>query len=112
MEIYYHNFYKKHKFSFDIVKMPFRKSDLPHKIFWNTITAEILSISTINSQKHNFRFQSSNNKHIFRTLKQGANLKALTRVFNEVIYQHQFGKFNASKESLKQDITQASKTNY
>ena len=85
--------------------MLFRKSDIPHKMFWNTITAEILNISTITSQKQNFRFQNSNNKHIFRTLKQGANLKALASVFNEPIYQHQFGKFNALKESLKQDVT-------
>ena len=31
--------------------MSFKKSNVPHKMFWYTITAEILSISTITSQK-------------------------------------------------------------
>ena len=75
------------------------------KMFLNTI----IRISTITSQKHNFRIQSSSNKHIFRTLKQEMNLKAMKRLFNELIYQHRFGKFSALEESLKQDVIQGSK---
>ena len=75
------------------------------KMFLNTI----IRIATITSQKHNFRIQSSSNKHIFRTLKQEMNLKAMKRLFKKLIYQHRFGKFSASEESLKQDVIERSK---
>lgn len=49
--------YEQDKFSFDIVKMPFRESDTPNKMFLTTLTVDILRIWNLHNCLSYFYFR-------------------------------------------------------
>lgn len=50
--------------------MPFWKSNVPYKMFYNTITSEILRIAKVSNNYTNFK--TAVNKLVLRMKKQGA----------------------------------------
>ena len=67
---------KRNNFSFHIVRMPQRKSNIPKKMFHSTITAEILRICRATSSFN--KFHESCNTLIDRMKKQGVQIYTTT----------------------------------
>ena len=77
---------KRDSFPFSIVRMPYSSSNMPSKIFYSSIGAEILRIGrTTNST---FKFQLSSHNIIQRMIKQGANSHKIKQSLSEAYGRH------------------------
>ena len=80
-------FDKRDSFPFSIVRMPYKCSNMPSKIFYSTIGAEILRIGRISSSSK--LFVSSAKPVVQRMLRQGANFKMILRTLKRIYGRHQ-----------------------
>ena len=81
-------FDKRDDFNFDIVRMPFKSSNIPSNMFYNTIAAECLRIAKVSENRQSFVL--SVKPLMTRMIKQGARkqniLNTLKKSFNKHIY--------------------------
>ena len=77
---------KRDAFPFDIVRMPFRSSNIPSKIFFSSFGAEILRIAKATSSVDLFLHTSKN--LVIRMTKQGARRDQLSRIFQKMLTRH------------------------
>ena len=91
---------KRDNFNFDIVRMPFRKSNIPQAMFYATINAEILRIGKATSVFELFCGTSQN--LLERMKKQGANHSKLRASLKKMLNRHQkqFSKFNKNNADI------------
>ena len=97
-------FDKRDNFSFDIVRMPFYCSNVPSKMFYWSIGAEILRTSRATSKIEDL---TRNCKQLLRRmLKQNDQMRRIKFYLIKMIQQHQevFIKYNKSIEELIQAI--------
>ena len=78
---------KRDSFPFSIVRMPYKCSNMPLKIFKATIGGEILRIGRVSSNEE--AFLNSARILLFRMKKQGANLKDLTNILKQLFGRHE-----------------------
>ena len=79
-------FDKRDAFNFSVVRMPYKCSNIPCKMFYSTIGAEILRICRATSH-YNF-FLISARSLINRMRKQGADTQGIQRVITKMIGRH------------------------
>ena len=91
---------KRDDFNFEIVRMPFKSSNIPSKMFYNTISAESLRIARASSNSINY--SNSIKPLITRMLKQGANCTKIQTSLKKSFNRHfnQFSKIAQTFESL------------
>ena len=91
---------KRDAFNFHIVRFPYKDSTIPSKMFFSTISAEVLRICRANTSKESFI--KSSKTLIQRMLKQGADPLGIKRVLTKMINRHatDFMKFNTSNHQL------------
>ena len=86
---------KRDNFPFSIVRMPYKSSNIPSKIFYSTLGAEVLRIGRASSS--NDDFIRSAKIVINRMKNQGADQKNVTRVLKRAYGRHDaLKKFNAN----------------
>ena len=98
---------KREAFKFDVVRMSFKCSNMPHKMFYSTISAEVLRICRA---KSNYRlFLDSVHKLIIRMRKQGAETLGINKIVTKMMCRHwqPFEKFGLSVEQIASDISSA-----
>ena len=92
-------FDKRNNFSFSIVRMPHRNSNIPGKMFYSTINAEILRICRATSTFDSFLETSLT--LITRMKKQGANNRQIAFYTRKLIHKHrEFDKYDIDKDHL------------
>ena len=79
---------KRNSYNFYIVRFPYKSSNLPSKMFFATIGAEILRICRANTDFLNF--VSSCKILLQRMLKQGANKSGIKNVLNKMLGRHEY----------------------
>ena len=80
-------FDKRDSFPFSIVRMPFKSSNMPSKIFYATIGAEILRIGRVSSSSAAFILSAK--PLIQRMLRQGAVLNMVSRTLKRTYGRHE-----------------------
>ena len=85
--------------------MPYKRSNIPQKMFYATISAEVLRICRATS--HYKFFLDSAHKLIIRMRNQGADTQGIQRVVTKMINRHwePFVKFNLSSEQIASDVS-------
>ena len=98
-------FDKRDAFNFSVVRMPYKCSNIPRKMFYSTIGAEILRICRATSH-YNF-FLISARSLIDRMRKQGADTEGIQRVITKMIGRHlkPFEKYGVAAEQIALDIS-------
>jgi len=98
-------FDKRDAFNFSVVRMPYKCSNIPKKMFFSTIGAEILRVCRATSH-YNF-FLVSAHSLITRMRSQGADTPGIQRVINKMIGRHSkpFEKYNLSAEQIALDVS-------
>ena len=93
-------FDKRDNFPFSVVRLPYRCSNMPSKMFFATISAEILCIGRATSQYYYFIHCVKN--ILTRTKKQGADSFGIQKVLRKMIDRHpeSFLKFSKSTEEI------------
>ena len=96
---------KRDAFNFSVVRMPYKCSNIPCKMFYSTIGAEILRICRATSH-YNF-FLISARSLISRMRKQGADTQGIQRVIAKMIGRHlkPFDKYGIAAEQIAIDIS-------
>ena len=79
-------FDKRDSFPFSIVRMPFMSSNMPLKIFYSSVGAEILRIAKANNNIPTFF--NSTRAIIKRMLSQGGKLKSIINTLKKIFGQH------------------------
>ena len=88
-------FDKRDDFPFDIVRMPYKSSNIPSKIFYSSLGAEILRIGR--ATMSTTAFVSSSRALIHRMMNQGAAREDVTRLLKKIYGQYGlFRKFASS----------------
>ena len=77
---------KRDSFPFSIVRMPYKSSNMPSKIFYSTIGAEVLRLGRASSTPDKFVVPCK--AFIQRMLRQGAEYKQLVRVLKRTYGRH------------------------
>ena len=77
---------KRDAFPFSIVRMPFRKSNIPTNMFYSTIGSEVLRIGRVTS--HVDSFLKSTSSVLARMFKQGAEHAPLDRILKKMYGPH------------------------
>ena len=97
-------FDKRNDFPFDIVRMPYRSSNIPNKMFYTTASAEILRICKTSSLY--ISFTDTAQQLIKRVINQGGNLRLLKNSLKRMIERHYsvFVKFNKSITDIIHDL--------
>ena len=97
-------FDKRDTFPFSIVRMPFLDSNIPSKMFYSSLGAEILRIGRASNSSTGFL--RSSNKIVNRMLKQGGNLSKITKTLKKVYGQHfhTFCNFAPTSEAFVNNI--------
>ena len=95
---------KRDAFSFSVVCMPYLQSNMPSKMFYSTISAEILRICRATFKYTNFLLSCE--KLIIRMIKQGAKPLGIQNVVCKMIKRHtsDFDKFYKNPESITLDL--------
>ena len=98
----YKLFDKRDAFPFKIIRFPFLSSNIPNKMFYSSISAEILRICRASSQYQ--PFIDACDPFLKRMLEQGANRVNVNRSLNRLLTRHlgEFSKFAFQKEQLLQ----------
>ena len=101
-------FDKRDTFKFSVVRMPHKRSNIPQKMFYATIGAEVLRICRATSNY--VFFLDSSRKLITRMCSQGADTEGIQRVLTKMINRHwePFVKFNLSSEKIASDVSSSS----
>ena len=94
-------FDKRDAFPFDIVRMPHRNSNIPSRIFYSSIGAEILRIARTSSNCKSF--QESSKKLLSRMFKQGAIKERVIKTLKRAFGRHDILKEFAGTASLFAD---------
>ena len=110
MEVSQKLFDKRETFKFSEVGMPYKRSNIPQKMFYATIGAEVLRICRATSNY--VFFLDSSRKLITRMCSQGADTEGIQRVLTKMINRHwePFVKFNLSSEKIASDVSSSSTT--
>ena len=77
---------KRDNFPFSIVRMPFASSNIPSKIFYSAISAEIIRIARAST--HVEEFFSSSKSILDRMIKQGATIRKTKKVITKAVHRH------------------------
>ena len=95
---------KRNAFPFKIVRFPFRCSNIPRKMFFSPIQAEILRICRATAQFDSFI--DSCNPFIHRMIRQGASKDSLQGPIRKIISNHytQFSKYNHGVNQIRDQI--------
>ena len=96
---------KRDTFHFSVVRMPYKCSNMPYKMFYSTISAEVLRICRATSS-YSF-FLDSVKKLISRMSKQGADTAGIKKVVTKMMCRHwqPFEKFDLPLEQIASDIS-------
>ena len=99
---------KRDAFNFHIVRLPYKDSTIPSKMFFSTISAEILRICRANTCKESFIKTSQ--ALIRRMIKQGADSFGIKRILTKMMNRHtaDFKKFNISNSHLIERLVPSS----
>ena len=91
---------KRDAFPFSIVRMPFKDSNMPSKIFYSSLGAEVLRIGRANND--NAAFFKSAKSIVDRMIKQGGSKLKITNTLKKIYGQHftVFGKLCLSKSAF------------
>ena len=91
---------KRNAFKFSVVRLPYKCSNIPSKMFYATIGAEVLRIAKATST-YNF-FIKSVHGLLLRMKRQGADLFGLKKVLRKMLGRHfeNFQKFNKSIDDI------------
>ena len=98
-------FDKRDAFNFSVVRMPYKCSNIPKKMFYSTIGAEILRICRATSHYNLFLISARN--LIDRMRKQGADTQGIQRGITKMIGHHlkPFEKYGIAAEQIALDIS-------
>ena len=101
-------FDKRTTFKFSVARMPYKRSNIPQKMFYATISAEVLRICRATSNYNSFL--DSARKFITRMCSQGEDTQGIQRVVTKMINRHwePFVKFNLSSEQIPSDVSSSS----
>ena len=96
---------KRDAFTFSVVRMPYKCSSMPYKMFYATISAEILRICRATSEYK--YFLDSVQKLIIRMRKQGAKSLGIRRIVTKMMGRHgsNFHKFRIPAEVIALDVS-------
>ena len=100
-------FDKRDTFKFS-VRMPYKRSNKPHKMFYATNGVEVLRICC--ATPNYVFFLDSSRKLITRMCSQGADTEEIQRVLTKMINRHwePFAKFDLSSEKIASDVSSSS----
>ena len=95
---------KRDSYKFSIVRFPYKKSNIPSKMFLSTIGAETLRICRATSNYSTFL--DAVNPFMKRMKKQGANSRSLNRILSRFTKRHSpdFKKYKLKPEQIIKDI--------
>jgi hypothetical protein len=95
---------KRNAFPFKIVRFPYRSSNMPIKMFYSTISAEVLRICRASSNFDFFRRACK--PFLIRMKRQGAKKDGTRNSITRLVSRHskEFGKFQHPKEQLVNTI--------
>ena len=101
-------FDKRDTFKFSVVRMPYKRSNIPQKMFYATIGADVLRICRATSNY--VFFLDSSRKLITRMCSQGADTEGIQRALTKMINRHwePFAKFDLSSEKIASDVSSSS----
>ena len=96
---------KRDAFHFSVVRMPYKCSNMPYKMFYSTIIAEVLCICCA-TYSYSF-FLDSVKKLISRMSKQGADIVGIKKVVTKMMCRHwqPFKTFDLPLEQIASDIS-------
>ena len=96
---------KREAFQFSVIRMPNKSSNMPYKMFYSTISAEILRICRATS--HYPSFINSVRKLIIKMRKQGAQTRGISKFVTKMMLRHwdPFRKFALSPEKKASDVS-------
>ena len=80
-------FDKRDSYNFKIVRLPYKSSNLPSKMFFSTISAELLRIGRATSNLPNFVEAARN--LIVRMKRQGADVLGIRNLVRKMFHRHQ-----------------------
>ena len=91
---------KRDAFGFHISRLPFKDSNIPHRMFYSSASAEVLRICRATSNLHDVT--TSVKSLISRMLKQGATESSLKNSFMKSLNKHKIPmtKFNITTEAM------------
>ena len=95
---------KRDSYNFDIVRLPYKNSNMPSKMFYNTIGAEILRICRATSQYVDFK--SSTTVLLKRMTNQGSIADGTKKVLSNTMTRHwkAFSKYNITSTNIINDL--------
>ena len=95
---------KRESYDFEIVRLPFKNSNMPSKMFYNTIGAEILRICRVTTNYKDF--VSTSKPLLKRMRKQGANDIHIKQVLIKSMTRHQesFNKYVVPMTDVIKDV--------
>ena len=95
---------KRDSFGFSIIRMPYASSNIPSKMFYATISAEILRIGRATSNYS--KFIVSIKTFLTRMIKQGAKISSLKNTLSKMLDKHGtvFSKYNKATQLISTDI--------
>ena len=96
---------KRDAFPFSVVRMPYKCSNMPYKMFYSTISAEVLRICRATSEYESFLISVA--KLITRMQKQGAKTLSISKIMMKMMsrHWHNFSKFGLTSEKIASDIS-------
>ena len=97
-------FDKRDSYEFDIVRLPHKSSNIPYKMFYNTLGAEFLRVCRATSNYQPFK--SSSISLIRRVKRQGGCVKGIESLLKKTINKHwlTFSKFEVNQTIMIKDI--------
>ena len=95
---------KRNTFKFSVVRLPYKCSNIPSKMFFSTISAEVLRICRATSTYIDFLHTS--NALLTRIKRQGANIDGIQKVLWKMLSRHEsdFEKFNLDVRIIRRDL--------
>ena len=99
-------FDKRDDFRFSIVRLPYKMSNMPSKMFYSALGAEFLRISRATSKLEDVI--SASNTLIRRMLKQGADMRRAKTHIRKVVVRHRkcFSKYSKTVDAIVDSIIQ------
>ena len=96
---------KREAFKFSVVRMSYKSSNMPYKMYYSTISAEILRICRATS--HYPSFLKSVRKLILRMRKQGAETQGISKFVSKMMHRHwdPLRMFELSAEKIASNVS-------
>ena len=104
-QIFKSNLYdKREAFKFSVVRMPYKGSNMPYKMYYSTMSVEILRICRVTS--HYPSFLKSVRKLILR-MRKGVEAQGMNKFVSKMMHRHwdPFRKFDLSAEKIASDVS-------